>query len=470
MKYKINYSKRGSEEVVDKLCTYIEKWQERKQRMAATVAVHKVQGRRPGINRVASDENDAHAAIQSHFEKHESARNVSRTRNTAQPGNTPHTRDNSQRESSRKPQKQKDNKMTAKKVLARVGISLLTFVLALVIAIVCADLIVLHGPSKAARDRFVLTVTETSAAGFLATWFMSDDTVESIIEHNSVVDGGGQTDTTLIQIPDGSENNGENQGQQQVDINSIQLINLEGKTYKGKLLIVQNPKRVYIGTPAAYGSDKEGVTTLNMVKNDNALYGVNGGGFYDTGKGNGGIPTGRENSSGIVISKGKLMYGEKNREYEVIGINKKGILVLGKMTAQQALDQGIVEALNFGPYLVMNGQACEIKSMTEAGLNPRTAIGQRADGAMLILTIDGRQPSSMGATYEDLIEIMMSYGAVNAANLDGGSSTYMAQNSETENNPKIITQCASLYGPRKMATSILVSRVDQINTQYEQGN
>ena len=119
------------------------------------------------------------------------------------------------------------------------------------------------------------------------------------------------------------------------------------------------------------------------------------------------------------------MYGEKSREYEVIGINKKGILVLGKMTAQQALDQGIVEALNFGPYLVMNGQACEIKSMTEAGLNPRTAIGQRADGAMLILTIDGRQPSSMGATYEDLIEIMMSYGAVNAANLDGGSSTYI---------------------------------------------
>ena len=63
----------------------------------------------------------------------------------------------------------------------------------------------------------------------------------------------------------------------------------------------------------------------------------------------------------------------------------------------------------------------------EAGLNPRTAIGQRSDGAMLLLTIDGRQPSSMGATYEDLIEVMMNYGAVNAANLDGGSSTYGAE-------------------------------------------
>ena len=191
--------------------------------------------------------------------------------------------------------------------------------LALVFTAFCAVIILLYGPSESARDRFVLTVTETSAADFLATWFLSEETVKSIVEGNAVVDSGGKTDPTLIQLPgneSGEENNGNENGSK-VDINSVQLINIEGKTYKGKLLIVQNPKRVYIGTPTAYGSDKEGVTTLNMVKNDNALYGVNGGGFYDTGKGNGGVPTGRENSDGIVISKGVLMYGQKNREYEV---------------------------------------------------------------------------------------------------------------------------------------------------------
>ncbi|MBR5787031.1 MAG: phosphodiester glycosidase family protein [Clostridia bacterium] len=435
MKYKINYSKHGSEQVVDRLCDYIEKWQSRKQN-AAFVPVKKIQSRRPSnINRISDDNIE--------IKQHNDVKRVQKPQNTKK-------------------------KNSAKTVLSRVGISFLTFLLAIVMLALCADIIVLHGPSESARDRFVLTVTETSAAGFLATWFLSDETVESIINNNAIVDSSGQTDPTLIKLPDGE--NDENNGDEPVDINSVQLIDIEGKTYKGKLLIVQNPKRVYIGTPAAYGNDKEGVTTLNMVKNDNALYGINGGGFYDTGKGNGGIPTGRENSSGIVISKGVLMYGSKSREYEVIGINKQGVLVLGKMTAQQALDSGIVEALNFGPYLVMNGKACEVGGFTEAGLNPRTAIGQRADGAMLLLTIDGRQPSSMGATYEDLIEIMMNYGAVNAANLDGGSSTYMAQNQESENNPQIITQCASLYGPRKMATSILVSRADQINTQYEQGN
>ena len=59
------------------------------------------------------------------------------------------------------------------------------------------------------------------------------------------------------------------------------------------------------------------------------------------------------------------------------------------------------------------------------GLNPRTAIGQRADGTVLLLVIDGRQPSSIGASYNDLIGIFMEYGAVNAYNLDGGNSAML---------------------------------------------
>lgn len=356
---------------------------------------------------------------------------------------------------------------TAKTVLGRVGICLGTLIAVILVIAVAALLVLYYGPSTSARDRFVLTVKETSAGGFLADLFLPKSTVDAIIEGNKIVETDDVTDTSMIKIPDSISQKGEpgqdnpgDSGDDVYDINKIELIDIEGKTYNGKLLIVYNPKRVFIGTPSSYGEDKVGVSTLNMVKNANALYGVNGGGFYDTGKGNGGVPTGRENSPGIVISNGKMMWGNKNSTYEIIGINKDGILVLGKMTGQEALDSGIVEAINFGPYLIVNGEPVTVSGYSESGLNPRTAIGQRADGAMLILTIDGRQPTSIGASYEDLIEVMMRYGAVNAANLDGGSSTYMAQNSETENNPKIITQCASLYGPRKMATSILVAKID----------
>lgn len=455
MKLRIDYTKEGSEEVIDRLSSYIEKWRDRRQNEIRSALRPEI--RKRNTHKVVLDDNGEMSSRQT---PRTAPRRTRQEAHNAQLSANVKTR----------PEK-KSGRSKAKKVLSRVGISFLTFIVILLITALIADIIVLYGPSKAARDRFVLTVTETSAAKFLATWFLSDETVKSIVEGNAVVDNGATTDTTLIKLPGNNDpEEGGDPGDTSapsVDINSVQLIDIEGKTYKGKLLIVQNPKRVYIGTPAAYGSDREGVATIDKVREDNALYGINGGGFYDTGSGNGGIPTGRENSDGLVISGGELMWGERGWEYEVIGINKQGILVLGKMTAQQALDSGIVEALNFGPFLVMNGEACEVGGFTEAGLNPRSAIGQRADGAMLLLTIDGRQPSSMGATYEDLIEIMMNYGAVNAANLDGGSSTYMAQNSETENNPQIITQCASLYGPRKMATSILVSRADQINDQYE---
>ena len=86
------------------------------------------------------------------------------------------------------------------------------------------------------------------------------------------------------------------------------------------------------------------------------------------------------------------------------------------------------DANNHFVSLISNGEAREFKG-SGSGANPRTAIGQRADGAILLLVTDGRGASShLGATASDLIGIMQEYGAVNAANLDGGSSSAMYYN------------------------------------------
>ena len=75
--------------------------------------------------------------------------------------------------------------------------------------------------------------------------------------------------------------------------------------------------------------------------------------------------------------------------------------------------------------LIINGEERQLTGQG-SGLNPRTAIGQRADGAVLMLVTDGRGSSGhLGASASDLIGIMKEYGAVNAANLDGGSSSCM---------------------------------------------
>ena len=119
------------------------------------------------------------------------------------------------------------------------------------------------------------------------------------------------------------------------------------------------------------------------------------------------------------------------------------------MTGQEALDRGVRDALSFGPILVVNGNPSVVNG-TGGGLNPRTAIGQREDGAVLLLVIDGRQANSLGASYEDVLNVMVEHGAVNAANLDGGSSSLLYYQGEYINN------CASLYGPRNMPTSFIV--------------
>ena len=173
---------------------------------------------------------------------------------------------------------------------------------------------------------------------------------------------------------------------------------------------------------------------------------VNGGGSSDSGGvGNGGKPL------GLVISEGKLLNKASSNEDHntVVGFNKDNKLIIGKMTSAEAEKKGLRDALSFGPALVVNGKGAEVRGAS-SGLNPRTAIGQRADGAVLMLVIDGRQASSLGATYSDLIKVMVEYGAVNAINLDGGSSSLMYYRGNYLNNGVVLT------GSREMPTAFIV--------------
>ena len=95
----------------------------------------------------------------------------------------------------------------------------------------------------------------------------------------------------------------------------------------------------------------------------------------------------------------------------------------------------VQEAITFGPALVVNGQGTITSGDGGWGMAPRTAIGQKKDGAILMLVIDGRQASSLGATLKDVQDIMLQYDAYTATNLDGGSSTTMYHEGEVINNP-----------------------------------
>ena len=138
-----------------------------------------------------------------------------------------------------------------------------------------------------------------------------------------------------------------------------------------------------------------------------------------------------------------------------------GILHVGRMSGEEALNKGMKYAVSFVTHdgiasdLVINGNV-QTKNLGP-GVNPRTAIGQREDGAILLLVLDGRSSKTLGATLENVVDIMLQYGAVNAGNLDGGSSSVMVYDGE------IINNCASVTGPRGIPTGFIVLREEDLH-------
>jgi len=339
-------------------------------------------------------------------------------------------------------------KSTAKKVLSVVGkvsIVLLETVLLLVFALYGVMAVLAKGPSPTARDLFVLSVRETSAVGFLANLFFTDEEIAAIerVEEEEYDD----TDTSLIVIPTDPDN-GEDQGPKpdewgliDEDGDGLILEEIKGDGYSGYMLVVLDPSRVIMASKVeSFGI--RGYTVEQMAKEYDAVAGINAGGFYDpNGKGNGSIP------DTMVVYDGKIYYAEKGIRNGFAGFDDNNILHVGKFTAAQIKEKNIQYGVAFGPVLVANGQP--VKSGL-SGVNPRTAIGQRSDGAILLLVIDGRQVSSLGATYDDLTDIFLSYGAVNACNLDGGSSSVLYYEGE------YINKSASLLGYRPVPTTFLV--------------
>ena len=177
------------------------------------------------------------------------------------------------------------------------------------------------------------------------------------------------------------------------------------------------------------GTSGQYLTT--MAKDNDALIAINGGGFDDPNfSSNGADPL------GITFSGGKLITSKSySGSGGIIGFTEDDKLVLGKMTVKQAQQMKIRDAVTFGPFLIVNGKPSEVLGNGGWGTAPRTVIGQRQDGIVLFLVIDGRTVTRPGADMNDLIEIMQNYGAYNAANLDGGTSSVMVVNGEIINDP-----------------------------------
>lgn len=202
----------------------------------------------------------------------------------------------------------------------------------------------------------------------------------------------------------------------------IVISEIIGDSYRGKIMLIDDPSRVYLGTTTM--KDKEGLRIKSMMEHYGAIAGINASGFADPDdSGTGGEVMG--------MSYDGEFWGEYVNFYGSILITSDDRLVVGDVKDWSKYD--IRAGIQFGPVLIADGKAA-ITGTGGYGIQPRTAIGQREDGVMIFLVIDGRQIGwSLGCTMEDLIDILTKYGAVNAACCDGGSSSVLAYNDEVIN-------------------------------------
>ncbi len=369
----------------------------------------------------------------------------------------------SKTEGSNKKVNKKNRSKTTVIILRVLSLAGLTLVLT-VILLYLVLLSVFKGPSSTAKELLTRTLKETSAVYMIPDWFLSESEIRQIM-----APGGQQVfnqDTSLISIPtedpfgftteapvsgptlppDATPSptpEGGKTGEDHYVEPGIEIYDVISSTYRGKMMIVHDPRRVRVGVLDEYRYDRQGWFLPDFADKYGAVAVINGGGFEDVnGNGDGGLPV------GLVIDGGKIKYGDPDEVCSICGFDERGILYVGDMTGRQALKAGVISACSYGPALIVNGTP--VRLANSGGLNPRTAVGQRADGAILLLTLAGRQIDCIGASYDDLIEIMYSYGAVNATNLDGGSSTMMYYKGERQ------IKSSSLIGERRLPTSVVV--------------
>lgn len=334
------------------------------------------------------------------------------------------------------------------KYLGRLLLLVFETVLIVAVAVYGVMYILAKGPSPTAQKMFVMSVRETSAIGFLADLFFSDEEIAEI-EAGRGNEEFTETDTSLINInvADNTDENGvahaDEWGLIDEDGDGIIIEPVKGAGYSGYMMVVLDPSRVIMGSiPKSY--DIKGYTVEEMVKEYDAVAGINAGGFEDrNGQGDGSTP------NSLVVVDGEIYFGWKGVGEGFVGFDSNHIMHVGCQHSEEIIASDIQYGVCFGPVLIANGVPVDPESL-RSGVNPRTAIGQRSDGAVLMLVIDGRQVISLGATYQDLMEIMLEYGAVNACNLDGGSSSLMWYEDAYVNN------CASVIGIRPVPTSFLV--------------
>lgn len=309
------------------------------------------------------------------------------------------------------------------------------FVSNMIILGAVSGLFLMYGPYNGFRDWYITTAMTTMTHQYLATWFYSEEAINDVLDRNKMIEIDAITDPTLITTTSASPSiEPKNEYEEELlkinpDHPEYNIVKIEGKGYTGYAAAIYDVSKFHVLVTKNLKKSGQYITT--MAKDNNAVLAFNGGFFVDLKEDRtGGTPL------GLTIANGKkITDGYYSNEGGVIGFDENNALILGKISSKEAEERNIRDCVCCGPFLIINGEASTVLGNGGWGTAPRTAIGQRKDGVVIMLVIDGRRVGKPGVSMNQLIELMQRYNCYNASALDGGTSSVIVENGKLLNDP-----------------------------------
>lgn len=302
--------------------------------------------------------------------------------------------------------------------------------------LVAACFFLFYGPFENFKRTIINTAMITKTHQYIAYTFYDEDTINNILKADEYIPIDEDVNLDDIVIDTTPKESYDNKYDEQIltrdpGNEDYKYIKVKVGDYDAHLVAIYDPSKVKLITSPSFNTGSGAERVKDMCNRLKGKVCINGGMFSDPDGWGSDIPI------GYLIKDGKVIWSDTTAKEELIGFTKDNKLLLINATAQEAINKGMRDALQFGPFLIVNGKS--IKYNSAAGGYARAArvsIAQRKDGVVLFLVTEGTH--GLGPNLKEVITVLEQYGAYNAASLDGGTSAQLVIKGKLINTPKNI--------------------------------
>ena len=278
---------------------------------------------------------------------------------------------------------------------------------------------IFYGPFTYVKNLVISTAMVTKTHQYIAYTFYSENTVKKVLAENAYIN---------TKIPTKFDNEYEEAILKREKGDKYKKLDIKVGKYDAHLVAIYDPSKVELITAPKFNSGNGAEKITKMCTRSGGIVCINGGMFADPDGWGSDIP------QGYLIKDGKVIWSDRSSKENLIGFTNDNKLLLINATAMEAIQKGMRDALQFGPFLIVNGKTMQFAS-SAGGYDraARVAIAQRKDGVVLFLVTEGVHTN--GPNLKEVTETLEQYGAYNAANLDGGTSAQLVINGSLINTP-----------------------------------